>query len=717
MLSKVLTISIVFVVCAHIAQACSDYYCEPHWALNQGGYSNCSSLPILAPSNDTRVNFKLLLVDGGFATLREIPVTEDDAGNSYGKVPFSVDHFESNVFSSKDTKKDADAESGDHGYGEGSRCASNESGKADFIAALNGSKELSTTERQVLIQERQKLNPDCVDVATSGKSVNFSIPNKNAKHLISQASKQFLQYLAAATAFYEGRYDAAKADFSGLANSKQPWLRESSRYMLGRTELNRAQQDAFDSYGFPDLAKVDRKALAAAEGEINGYLQEYPNGRYASTARGLLRRVYWMSDKPEKLADEYSWQLNNQGSPQNNLTLDDLALEVDNKLFAVADPKHIKNPLLLATLDLSLMRPADSSGARQISFSDLSKQKTIFAGHPDLYEYLLAAHRFYVQKDAAGALKALSGKIPQKMTYLDFSRLVLRGLALEATKDRLGARKLWLGLLPASLLPLQSETVQLALALNYEYGNEVESVFKPDSPITEPAIRNILIRSDASPELLRRIINSNLNSSDERRLATFTLLYKNLLQGHYKDYIRDYRFLPGDAAKFTSGADNGDSPPLALFGWAGRKTNDSYGCPSTLEIAKLLAANPNDPYGLVCLGDFVKTNGLDSDYTFSGYSGRQSSDTGQAVLGSVPSEFPGTIFSRGEAYKTIIADTDPAPDLKAYALYRSIECYAHSGNNQCGGSDVEQIVRKSWFQTLKKRYPNSVWAKSLKYYW
>ena len=99
------------------------------------------------------------------------------------------------------------------------------------------------------------------------------------------------------------------------------------------------------------------------------------------------------------------------------------------------------------------------------------------------------------------------------MTYLDFSRLVLRGLALEATKDRLGARKLWLGLLPASRLPLQSETVQLALALNYEYGNEVESVFKPDSPITEPAIRNILIRSDASPELLRRIINSNLTSS------------------------------------------------------------------------------------------------------------------------------------------------------------------------------------------------------------
>jgi hypothetical protein len=44
-------------------------------------------------------------------------------------------------------------------------------------------------------------------------------------------------------------------------------------------------------------------------------------------------------------------------------------------------------------------------------------------------------------------------------------------------------------------------------------------------------------------------------------------------------------------------------------------------------------------------------------------------------------------------------------------------CYAPSGYNDCGGEDVDKAVRKAWFQQLKRDYPGSVWAKSLKYYW
>lgn len=706
-------LTVVFGLSTQLAWASSDNSCEPNWSLSQRGYDRCSSLPILSPGNDTRVNLKLLLVDRNLAGLQANPVSKEDMEFGYGKVPFTLETFENRFFRSKIRGEDTSAETARH-YGSATRCISNESGKADFAEAVEKSRDLSAAEKKVLTETRLKLTPACMDDATPKAPGKGGAVNKDIKNTESPVFREFMQYIDAATAFYDGRYDDADAGFESLADSEQPWLKESASYMLGRTEINISQQNAFDSYGFSDLAKVDQEVLQKAEEKLRNHLTEYPDGRYSASARGLLRRVYWLSNQPKKLADEYAWLLSNPESRQNNLTLNELVLEADSKLLASADPKQINNPILLATLDLALMRQSDPSDKKQISFVDLQKQQPLFADHKALFEYLLAAHRFYVQKNPAAALKNMSDEIPQKMTYLDLSRLALRGLALEATKDHTGARKLWLAMLSASREPLQSETLQLALAINYEQTNRVEAVFEPGSPVTEPSIRNILIRNDASAPLLRRIIKSKNSSDQERHIAIYTLLYKDLLQGHYQDYIKDYQFLPKDAAKLKPSPGNirDERSKLALFTWSGKKTDDSYSCPSTLEIAKKLAKNPLDPLGLVCLGDFAHDNSLEPGHSISRPSGVYS-----ASLGSAPSQFPGKVFSRGEAYKTIIANPDAATDLKAYALFRSIKCYATSGYNHCGGESVEKTVRKSWFQSLKTRYANTDWAKSLKYYW
>lgn len=715
MFSKKLLFAVVCILSTNRVWASSDFSCEPKWTLNQNGYDSCSNLPILAPSNDTRINLKLLLVDNGFATLQTNTLTNDVVESGYGKVPFSVDIFESRLFLSQAAS--SDNEDTAVSYGGGTRCISNDAGKADFIAALEQSKDVSAAERKLLAEERQKLNPSCVDVSASKSSDNVSVSTINANNITSPTGKQFMQYLIAATAFYEGHYNVAGYNFAGLKKSDQPWLKETARYMLGRTELNLAQQSAFDSDGFPELTKVDKKALLSAEVKFNDYLKEYPSGRYASSARGLLRRVYWLSNQPQKLVAEYEWQLNNAASPQHNLSLNDLVNEADSKLLGAADPKQINNPILLATIDLLLMRSADSSSTKQISISDLKKQQPIFSQHKALFEYLLAVHQFYVQKDAANTVKALPDAIPQKMTYLDFSRLMLRGQALEATKDSPGARKLWLSLLPVSGQPLQGETLQLALALNYEHSSELGLAFAPDSPITESQIRNILLRNGASADLLRQIAKAKNSSGEERNLAIYTLLYKDLLQGHYQNYIDDYPLLSSAVSKQTHAPEMDGHRPLEIFTWTGKKSTDSYGCPSTLGIAQILAKNAQDPYGLICLGDFVNTNDLESGFSVRAYSVQKISDVTTAVLGSAPSHFPGKTFSRGEGYKTVIADANAAPDLKAYALYRSIKCYATSGYNHCSDDNVEKSVRKSWFQSLKTHYPNTTWAKSLKYYW
>ena len=56
-------------------------------------------------------------------------------------------------------------------------------------------------------------------------------------------------------------------------------------------------------------------------------------------------------------------------------------------------------------------------------------------------------------------------------------------------------------------------------------------------------------------------------------------------------------------------------------------------------------------------------------------------------------------------------------DQRALALNRAIRCYGPSGYNSCGGVEVPVEQRRAWFQRLKRDYPNSRWAQSLRYYW
>lgn len=728
----------LIVLSAVPAFASFDFFCSPTWTISGQRYDRCSQLPVLSPSNDRRVNLKLLLVDGGFARLQDRPVTSEDADLGYGKVPFRVENFEGVLFGGRrqetgrvqehkdsrpvanvdedGSREDEDFQAARNVYQ--SRCMSNGSGMAAFIEAVGKEPKIPAGERQLLVAARKRLDPVCAD-APDPKAPAAAADLLDPKKIKSETGAEFALYLRGAGSFYGGLYEEASFVFATLAQSDDPWLKEASRYMLGRAELNRAQKKAFDEYGFPDLKKVDQAAMVGAEKNVRAYLKSYPAGSYASSARGLLRRIYWMSDRAQELADECEWQLRHPDSPQHNLSLDEFALEVDGKLLDMGGAADLKNPLFLAVLDLALMRVDSPSEPARITLAELQKQRPNFAGREDLYEFLLAAHYFHVQKNPAKALEHLPASIPKEITYLDFSRLVLRGLALEANKDLPAARKLWLDLLPAVRKPLQAETVQLALAINFQEGRAVELAFRPPSPINETALRNVLIENDASAKLLREIAGGTANTKPERDLALYTLLYKDLFQSHYRDFVEDHKLIqrgkPGSAAPQPD-----DSPlrkSLAQFDWSGTKSDDSFDCPSIVEVGKALAKDPNDPLGLLCLGDFVKSEfpGLNSREVEPAES--KAAAAGQAVLGAGPSDFAGRPFSRGEGYKKVVADEHAAADMRAYGLYRLVRCYAPSGNNDCGGKDVAEPVRRSWFKTLKSKYPDSPWARRLKYYW
>lgn len=700
------------------AQASSDDSCYPSWTLVKGHLDICSNLPFLNPGNDSRVNLRLLLADSGALPVApKVPGT-DELDEGYGPVPFGVWSLAS-AASAEQTPATDDTDlngrlealqvvretpqaAGDAFLsGEGSRCRSNSDASAQaFIDQLIAA-DLPTGERQALAQSRVNLLAAC---SWDSPQLASLLPATVQTPL----GKGFATYLQAAGDFYSGRFSEADAGFASLKDSPNAWLKETALYMSARSTLNGAQQNAFDEYGMPTLEQVDETSLQRAETGLESYLQAYPQGAYAVSAKGLLRRVHWLDGNTDKLAADYAWQMTQAKDDQRNLSLDELVEEVDNKLLIV-NRSPFDTPLLLAVNDLMWMRGQPES---PLTRETLQQQKAVFATQPALYDYLQAAFAFYVEHNPDAALKLLPAEPPASLDYLAFSQQTLRGLALEAKNDGPGAQALWLQLLPLAKQPLQREQLELALAMNYERSQQLAKVFATDSPIKTPQVRLILLRHVAGAELLRQQIGQAADPL-ERATAQFVLLYKDLMRRQYADFASDLAQLPADVPEdklgYSLGYVFGNGRPLQLFRWNGAAAESGYVCPSIAETAATLAKDGKDPQGLNCLGEFVLRNDLD------GMPLDQQPD-GQS-LGGTPSAFKGEPFSRLEGYKQVIANPKASRNDRAYALYRAINCYASSGNNRCGGEDVEPAVRKAWFRQLKGSLADTQWGKSLQYYW
>jgi hypothetical protein len=307
-------------------------------------------------------------------------------------------------------------------------------------------------------------------------------------------------------------------------------------------------------------------------------------------------------------------------------------------------------------------------------------------------------------------IQAIPQEAPQQpFTALGFSRQMLRGMALEETKDP-KALDHWMAMLPMAQRPLQRGAVELAIASHDERAHAVDKVFAADSPVSNENIREILLNNIADAGLLRQQATSTAVPQGERNSALYTLLYKELSRGHYADFLKDVALVPADAptdgnASLPEWADN-STPPLGVFI---QTQPGDYDCKPLKDIATRLAKAPKDSKAQLCLADFFLANGFDGETL-------DTQPEGDA-LGSTPTLFKGPVYSRLTVYQGLIASAKTPGADKAYALYRAVMCYAPSGNNSCGGKDVPQSQRKAWFMQLKKGYPSSPWAKALQYYW
>src|SRR6185436_6254803 len=238
-----------------------------------------------------------------------------------------------------------------------------------------------------------------------------------------------------------------------------------------------------------------------------------------------------------RLGREYGFFLANPRSPLRNVDWTDLASEIDVKLILSAG-EGVDEPIFAAVMDLMAMRNPNPELRNR-----LEAQRPIFANAPQLYDYLTSALDWYVDGDADRTLASLPTAIPDgPLDTVSFSQQTLRGFALEAKGQWTAARTLWRALLPHAVRPLQREQLELAYAMNCERSGRVADVFAKGSPVVRPEIRRILLKRVAPPALLRR---QAATSSDPREhdAALFTLLFKELMGGRYRDFLAD---LPRD---------------------------------------------------------------------------------------------------------------------------------------------------------------------------
>lgn len=690
------------------AQASADSTCYPEWKIRQTDLNGCSSTALLSPGNDTRVNLLMLLHDRhGSVGVSNVPNYDDwvDSRRKGEAQPFNFPYFAARLGPGRKEQDD----SGDFPWG--TRCMSNDSGSAAFIAAVGVAKGLSEEERAVLAAARSAMKPQC----SSGES-NRAVAEVAIQNVKSKAGKAFADYLIGAAAFYDGDFAGARAALTGIGKTGDNWLDAATTYMIARVALNQATESAFGEYGDLNKEGGDKALLAAAENGLRAYLKGWPNGAYAASARGLLRRVYWLGQERQKLLNEYIAQFAEKDAGRRNISLVDLVQELDIKLFGALGPDDSSDPEMLAVIVLREMRYYDEQNRLDSQNGPISRQsiealRQLFKGKEDLFNYLLAAHAYYVDNKPADVLRLIPSNAGGN-GYLGFSRQLLRALALDATGDA-GARAALIAALGAGKQPFQKGSAELGLALHLERSKALDLVYAAGSPIRDPEIREILLRYAAGPALLRARAADRNAAASERNVALYALLYKQLAHGDYAGFVKDSLLVPANAKRIP--ADDYETPrftEVAVFNWAGQR---DFACPSLRATATALATNSKDPRGQLCLGEFIRTHGMDPD--FYGVSEYLDTPREKDALGGASSPFPGKRFSRLEAYKAIIANPAAGTENRAYALHRAIRCYAPSGINGCDDSDQPVSVRKAWFQQLKREFPTSPWAKNLNLYW
>ncbi len=168
------------------------------------------------------------------------------------------------------------------------RCTSNNhSAYLVFVRAAIADSSVSDEQLMRLINLRLQLMEAC------GKEEQLTQFTAS----LEEPTDHYHRYLLAAAHFYSNDHEQARIHFARIADEKSHPLSELSLYLLGRSYLreNQPQENS------PHIVESDEEKSRNQAGSLRAvnafedYLKAYPNGRYANSARGLIRRAHWQA--------------------------------------------------------------------------------------------------------------------------------------------------------------------------------------------------------------------------------------------------------------------------------------------------------------------------------------------------------------------------------------------------------------------------------------
>ncbi|SUX60388.1 Uncharacterised protein [Citrobacter amalonaticus] len=709
---------LAFSFCALLASAAPQAFASFDIADCTWSDARCllKGAPILTPDNDSRDNLLRLLSEAkSFAVpVQSMPADITRSRDFYfayhpqwddadvrTDLPAQTQNAPNTLAQQMATLQVAAVEFNHDGEQENRFVSNNTDSVSQFFAALLSDATLTAEQKQALAQARLGLYS-----GASAEQITASLTTLPAD----SPALAYKTYLIAAAHFYAGEYESAAQVFTSLLKSHRPWLAETAQYMLMRTALNKSSQNSVGEYGDFDIARINREDALRAKKEAQTYLQRWPEGRYADSAHGMLRRIHWYLQDWASLAGLYEQAFRQAADAQ---TLRNRVIEYDNVYGRQFYDQSVQEafadaPLVSYTEMLRALR-LNSDQKPTLTQANLDASKPVFekSGKLPLWRDLQLNLWLATENNAAILQAVTPAKQLPAHDILAFSEQVLYGNALMGQKQWSEARDFWSTLLKLSQDNEQQQYVQAKLAATLVYSGDTEAVFAPDSAVTNLRYRSRVLKTVATPEQLRQQVSQGPNN-EERTIALHTLLVRDLTENRFSDWLQDRKLASAITQPVIGEAF--DDVNLSTFDWNGDAAEIGYVCRSLNETVGTLSKNPDDAHALNCLGEFFRTSQTHVDLW--------KDSTGNGVLETaIDRKRPVGQYDRQSYYQQVITSPKAEHEDRSYALYRAIMCYAPSGTNECGGAEVDKQQRKGWFTQLKTQYPGSPWAQKLKYYW
>jgi len=340
------------------------------------------------------------------------------------------------------------------------QCQSLVGGDIDFSIAVTKNVEISEKELSQLIEARKQLYLIC-------KNVKNSYEIRWTTSIQSKAALEFLVYLQASAYFYDQKWLDAANKYKTLLTSSDTWVKEVAHYMFARALINQVQRAGITPYGNFSKSALSSTGLTNAREALDSYLANYPDGYYAASATGLIRRILWLQDDIIGLAEVYEKIVTTRDL---SLTHNDMFTEISDKILSYpnrieySEWKHLKKaPAILAVLYLEDLNTPNSF-ENTLAFE---QTKMYFSSKPDLFVLLLAYQSLYRENNAQKVLELIPELDPyMELSSLQFSMQALRGMALSSLRSD-EEEDFWIRLLKRPLVSSQRAVIELWLSGQY----------------------------------------------------------------------------------------------------------------------------------------------------------------------------------------------------------------------------------------------------------